>query len=225
MTALKATKLAEEHNFNIHDTEGFDPCESDRNSCPNNTPLFAFQPITTGDVQSLPSNKAPGCDKVNAKILKDSSPVIAPIITSLIKNSFTLSTFPLPWKKAEIFPIIKSGDSEEPANTRPISLLPILSKVCERAPQSQFTNFLDSNNVVHHLQSENRKLHSTESALLHFTDELLKNMDQKKKSVIVLLDMSKAFDSIRHDLMLRRLRKAGVCVCTYVCIAFYHSYI
>ena len=38
----------EEHNFNIHDTEGFDPCESDRNSCPNNTPLFAFQPITTG---------------------------------------------------------------------------------------------------------------------------------------------------------------------------------
>ena len=69
-------------------TQGFDPCESDRNSCPNNTPLFAFQPFTTGDVhkiiKSLPSNKAPGCDKVNAKILKDSSPVIAPIITSLI---------------------------------------------------------------------------------------------------------------------------------------------
>ena len=46
--------------------------------------------------KSLPSNKAPGCDKVNSKILKDSSPVIAPIITSLINNSFTLSTFPLP---------------------------------------------------------------------------------------------------------------------------------
>ena len=56
----------------------------------------------------------------------------------------------------------------------------------------------------------NRKLHSTESALLHFTDELLNNMDQKKISVIVLLDMSKAFDSIRHDLMLRKLRKTGV---------------
>ena len=93
MTALKSTKLAEEHNFNIHDTEGFDP-------------LLEFQPITTGDVhkiiKSLPSNKAPGCDKVNAKILKDSSPVIAPIITSLINNSFTLSTFPLPWKKADL---------------------------------------------------------------------------------------------------------------------------
>ena len=103
---MKSTKLAEEHNFSIHDAEGFDPCESDRNSCPNNTPLFAFQPITTGDVhkiiKSLPSNKAPCCDKVNAKILKDSSPVIAPIITSLINNSFTLSTFPLPWKKADL---------------------------------------------------------------------------------------------------------------------------
>ena len=159
----------------------------------NNTPLFAFQPITTGDVhkviKSLPLNKAPGHDKVNAKILKDSSPVIAPII-SLINNSFTLSTFPLPWKKAEIVPILKSGDSEEPANTRPISLLPILSKPCERATHSQSTNFLDSKNVIHHLQSGNRKLHSTDSALLHFTVELLNNMDQKKISVAVLLDIS-----------------------------------
>ena len=121
-----------------------------------------------------------------------------------------MSTFPLPWKKAEIVPILKSGDSEEPANTRPISLLPILSKVCERAAHSQFTNFLDSNNVIHHLQSGNRKLHSTESALLHFTDELLNNMDQKEISVILPLDMSKAFDGIRHDLMLHKLRKAGV---------------
>ena len=68
----------------------------------------------------------------------------------------------------------------------------------------QFTNFLDSNNVIHHLQSGNRKLHSTKSVLLHF------NMDQKKVSVIVLLDLSKAFDSIRHDLMLSKVRKAGV---------------
>ena len=52
------------------------------------------------------------------------------------------------------------------------------------------------------VQNGNRKLHSTETALLYFTDEILKNMDDKNVSVIVLLDMSKAFDSIRHDLML-----------------------
>ena len=91
-----------------------------------------------------------------------------------------------------------------------MSLLPILSKVRERAAHLQFTDFLHFNNVIHHLQSGNRKLHSTEAALLHFTDELLYNMDQKKISVIVLLDISKAFDRIRHDLMIRKLRKAGV---------------
>ena len=55
---------------------------------------------------SLPSNEAPSCDKVRAKILKDSSPVVAPIITSLINNSFTLSSFTLPWKKVEIVPFL-----------------------------------------------------------------------------------------------------------------------
>ena len=55
------------YKLTIHDTEGFDQCKSDCDSCPNDTPLFAFQPITTGDVHkiitSLPSNKAPGCDR------------------------------------------------------------------------------------------------------------------------------------------------------------------
>lgn len=82
--------------------------------------------------------------------------------------------------------------------------------MCERAAHSQLVNFLNSNDVIHHLQSGNRKFHSTESALLHYTDELLNNMDQRKISVIVLLDLYKAFDSIQHDLMLCKLRKAGV---------------
>ena len=86
----------------------------------------------------------------------------------------------------------------------------ILSKVCKRAAHSQLVNFLDSSNIIHPIQSENRKFNSNESALLHFTDELLNNIDHRNMSVIVLLDMSKAFDSIRHDLMLCKLRKAGV---------------
>ena len=72
------------------------------------------------------------------------------------------------------------------------------------------------------MQSGNRKLHSTESSLLYFTDELLNNMDHKKMSVIVLLDMSKAFDSIRHDLMLRKLRNAGV---SELACAWFESYL
>ena len=192
---------------------GIHPCEAEHAPVENNDNLFAFQSITMGDVnritKNLPSNKAPGCDKVNAKILKDSLPVIVPIVTGLVNNSFSSKSFPHPWRKAEVVPIPKSGESEEPANTRPISLLTILSKVCERAAHSQFANFLDSNNIIHRQQSGNRKFHSTETALLDF-DELLSKMDQKKISIIALLDMSKAFDSIRHDLMLHKLLKSGV---------------
>ena len=181
-TALKAVNLAVEHNLNTQNMDGID-----RNPGQNNIATFAFQSITEDDVKkiikSLPSNKAPGWDKVNGKTLKDSLPVSAPVITSLINNSFLSSSFPLPWKKAEIVPVLKSGDSEQPANTRPISLLPILSKVCERAAHSQLVNFISSNDIIHHLQSGNRKFHSTESALLHFTVELLNNMDQRKISV------------------------------------------
>ena len=161
---------------------------------------FDFHPVTEKDIErivkSLPSNKAPGHDKITARVLEDSLPVTISVITNLINRSFSSNTFAEVWKSAEVIPILKSGDFEEPSNTRPISLLPIMSKVIERAAHLQFVNYLDS--------------HSTETALLFFTDEILKNMDAKKISLIVLLDMSKAFDSIRHDLLLAKLRNVGV---------------
>ena len=126
---------------------------------------------------------------------------------SVINGSFSHNTFPNAWEMVEVIPIQKSGDYEDPANTGPVSLLPIVSKVCERSALSQFRDFLDSNGIIHHSQSGNKKLHSMETALLHYTDELLKNMDDTKISVIVLLDMSKAFDSIRHDLLINKLYK------------------
>ena len=124
-------------------------------------------------IRSLPSNKAPGPDKVTARILKDSLPI-------------TLA------KIAEVIPVLKSGDPDEPSNTRPISHLPIMSKVCVRAARSQFVNFLDQNKKNSKLKSGNRIFHSTETALLYFTDGREKS--QKNVSVIVLLDISKAFD-------------------------------
>ena len=110
-----------------------------------------------------------------------------------------------------MIPNLKSGDPEEPmdSNTRPISLLPMMAKVCERA-HSQFANFLHSYDKISCLQSGNRERHSTETTLLHYTDQLLNNMYQKKISFVVLLDMSKAFDSVRHDLLLLKMHWLGV---------------
>ena len=119
-------------------------------------------------------------------------------------------------------PHLKSGDPDEPSNTNPISLLPIMVKVCERAAYSQFMNFLNSNDKISCLQSGNRKMHSTETALLHYTAQLLNNMDQKQISFVVLLDMSKAFDSVWHDLLLLKLRQLGMSNSAH---AWYESYL
>ena len=82
--------------------------------------------------------------------------------------------------------------------------------------------FLQDHSIIHSLQSGNRKSHSTESALLHFTDEILKNMDEKRISVVVLLDMTKAFYSIRHDILLAKLRRIGI---SSSALAWFSSYL
>ena len=85
-----------------------------------------------------------------------------------------------------------------------------MSKVCKRSAHPQFVDFLDSNDIISCWQSGNRKHFSTETALRYYADELLKNMDGKKMSIIVLLDKPKVFDCIRHDLVLLKLHKAGL---------------
>ena len=104
----------------------------------------------------------------------------------------------------------KDGDAGNPCNNRSISLVPVLSKVNERLANRQFVKFLDNNNKLSQFQSGSRKYHSTETALLSVTDDLLKAMDEKKISILVLMDMSKAFDSINHNMLLFKLRSLGV---------------
>ena len=94
--------------------------------------------------------------------------------------------------------------------------------MCESSAHSQFVDYLDSNGIITQLQSGNRKFHSTDSAQLYFIADILKNMDAKKISLVVLLDMSKAFVNIRHDLLLAKLRKMGVSVST---LAWFESYV
>ena len=191
--------------------------------CPE---IFQFHAVSDKDVESVirgfASNKAPGYDKVSVRVLKDSLPAILPVITSIMNNSSNTKTFARSWKIAEVTPVLKSGYSEEPCNNRPISLLPVLSKVSERLAHRQFVDFLSANKKLGKTQSGNRKLHSTETALLCVTDDLLRAMDDKKVSVIVLLDRSKAFDSIRHDILLQKLHELGI---SSPSLDWFHSYL
>ena len=80
----------------------------------------------------MPSNKSPGPDKINMRVIKDCLHVILEPLTSIINHSLTTSEFPDAWKIAELIPLLKEGDHEVPSNNRPLSLLNVASKVCER---------------------------------------------------------------------------------------------
>ena len=160
-------------------------------------------------INSMPTGKAPGNDKITVRVLKSFLPSILPTLTAIIDDSFISGTFPKICKTAELTPILKQGDHEKPDNNRPISLLPILSKVCERIALNQFMPFLLSNKRLSTNQSGNKKWHSTETSLIHTTDAILAAIDQKKTTAIVLLDMTKAFDSINHSILLDKLQDIG----------------
>ena len=125
-TNSKIGSLAEENNFNLNNsifTPRIFPTSEQ----------FTFHSVECKQVEdiinAMPSNKAPGIDKVPTRVIKDCLPIILPFVTSIINASLSSSTFPGIWKTAEITPIPKQGNHELPNSNRPISLLPV-SKVC-----------------------------------------------------------------------------------------------
>ena len=213
--------MAEDQNWAL------DPNVFATSNVPVQCEQFEFQPVTEKDVANvilnLPSNKALGFDKIPARVLKDSLPATLHIITSLMNNSFRSKTFARVWKTAEVICVPKDGDVGNPCNNQPISPLPVsVSKVNERLAHKQSVTFLDDDNKLSQLQSGNRKYHSTETALLSVTNELLKAMDEKKISILLLMDMSKAFDSINRDMLLLKLRSLGV---SPSALAWFKSYL
>ena len=94
------------------------------------TNKFEFHAVTERGIEKIvkhiPSNKAPGLDRVSAGVLKDIVPAILPFIVNLTNTSFASNCFAQVWKSAEVIPNLKSGDRNDPENTRPISLLPIM---------------------------------------------------------------------------------------------------
>ena len=107
---------------------------------------------------------------------------------SIINATFESAIFPNMWKIAVLTPIPKEGDDEVPNNNRPTSLLPVLSKVCERVAHNQFSSYLLSRDHLSCKQSGNKQWHSTETSLIHTTDTILSAIDKKKLTAVVLLD-------------------------------------
>ena len=170
--------------------------------------------VTREEVRKIilrsPSNKAPGPDKVSVQCFKDTLEIIIDPLTDIINCSLMTSTYPLSWKLAEVIPLHKDGDPDNAPNNRPVSLLSSLSKICDKVALNQFTDYLMEHKLLTKHQSGNRKLHSTETLNIAVTDILLEAIDKKQLSIIIFLDLSKDFDSVQHDILLKKIMDLGV---------------
>jgi retron-type reverse transcriptase len=180
--------------------------------------------ITAGDVAkavtSLPSWAAPGLDGIKGYVLKAALPVVSGRIERLFNLSVDTATFPTVFKKAVVVPIPKVAGADDPDEHRPISLLALISKAFERIIYDQVYEYFGP--MLSECQTGFRRGMSTEAALIRVSDEIMGNMDKQHVSLLVLLDLSKAFDSVDHEILLTKLSMYGFDNAT---VAWFRSYL
>ena len=146
-------------------------------------------------------HKAVSIDKISAQLLCVAAPVVAPIIARLINFSFSSGSFPSRLKTAKVSPLYKSGDPREVLNYRPISVIPVLSKIIEKHMHDSLYSYLTENNFIYPHQSGFCKNHSMDTTLVQIIDKLLFNLDKNRVSSMVLVEYFKAFNMVDHALL------------------------
>jgi len=146
-------------------------------------------------------------DAVVLSILKEGVDIVSPSILAIINSSLQNGIVPLCLKQAIVEPYLKKPNLDPYDLKRPISKLPGLSEVLEKVVLKQLSTFLTKNNILDKFQSGFRGGYSTESALLRVVNDLFLILDAGNHAALILLDLSAAFDTIDHQILLTRLRQ------------------
>lgn len=180
---------------------------------PNVADVFEFSNVTQDTVErhlSRINTKARGVDGFDIKLISLLVPHLTPHITFLINRCLSSGTFPSLWKKANVVPIPKTNQAVNPCDYRPISILCPMSKILEKIVADQLSYHFNANRILPINQSAYRQGYSTTTALLSVSDDLLKAQDVGQSSCLVLLDYSKAFDTLCHGILLKKLKFFGL---------------
>ena len=176
--------------------------------------VFSMRPVPPSEVSKiiscLKNSKSTGMDYIDTWVVKLVATDILPAITHVVNLSITEADFPLPWKIAKIVPLLKKGDQLLAKNYRPVALLPIFSKILERAVFLQLVEFLESNQLINSNHHGCRQGHNTATALLQMYDQWLEEVEEGKMVGVMLIDLSAAFDMVDHPILLKNLELYGM---------------
>ena len=180
----------------------------------NNPTSFYTTPTTEEEIISVikqmkPSNSK-GWDGLCNDIIIKIGHLISKPLSHIINLSFYNGIVPWELKRAKVIPIYKQGDNTNINNYRPISILPFLSKVFEKTMYTRLNSFLNKYNILNNSQFGFRKNYSTALSATVLTDHIVNAIEKKEITIGVFIDLSKAFDTVNHNILLDKLKSYGI---------------
>ena len=143
-------------------------------------------------------------------MFKENHEILSHIIADLINKCFETGTFPDSLKKAVVLPLFKKDDPEIMSNYRPISILPMLSKIIEKCIKTRLVHYFTRNNLFNKIQFGFLAGKSTQDAMIHLTEKIYSNLHDKLSTIAVFIDFSKCFDTLNRDILIKKLEIYGV---------------
>ena len=161
-------------------------------------------------VNGISPDKSSGLDGISARVLKDAFQVLILQLCAMFNNSIRQGIFPEAWAKASVVPIPKSGPLTQVVNWRPVSLLPTPGKMIERVLHDHITNLANQQGLITPKQYGFVKGKGTNDAVFDLISKLYENRDKAEATCVCYVDFSKAFDSIHHSLLIKKLSDLGM---------------